>query len=224
MAAAGASTMLAVARGQRGRAPARAARGRSRARSRGPTWPCRPAGRAGATCRWWRRRRASCTRRRRAACRRDGRGRRRARACAPARRRPRASRPCPRRRGSASAASWPPGSCRAACAAARRGPATCPCATGARRVPEMRTSTPGSAATSVVERADVVAVCVRQRDAHDRRAELLGGARGATFALRGTQRVDEREPVVLGDQVGVDEAEPGETCHISGHRRNTNST
>ena len=123
----------------------------------------------------------------------------------------------PGRRASASAASWPPGSCRAAWPAARRGRATCPCAAGARRAREMRTSTPGSAAASVVERADVVAVGVGQRDADDRRAELLGGRAGRLGAAR-DQRVDEREPVVLGDEVGVDEAEAGDASQVSGHR------
>ena len=61
---------------------------------------------------------------------------------------------------------------------------------------EIRTSTPGSAAASVVERADVVAVGVGQRDPHDRRAELRGGRAGSPWRCAGSacRRASARRP------------------------------
>ena len=57
-----------------------------------------------------------------------------------------------------------------------------------------------------VERADVVAVGVGQRDPHDRAAELLG--RGLDrLGAAGERGVDQRQPVLLLHEVGVDEAE-----------------
>ena len=66
-------------------------------------------------------------------------------------------------------------------------------------------STPGSGRKRV-EPADVVLMRVRERDPHDQEAELLGRRedrlRGTVAAHRG---VDEREPVVLVEQEGVDD-------------------
>ena len=68
-----------------------------------------------------------------------------------------------------------------------------------------------------VERADVVAVAVRQRDPADRSA---GRGRGGDQRVGGAaeRRVDEREAVVLADEVGVDEAQPGELDQVGGER------
>ncbi len=61
----------------------------------------------------------------------------------------------------------------------------------------------------IVERPDVVAVAVGERDAADRGAELRRG--GDQVVGRAARRgVDERETVVLADEEGVHEAESGE--------------
>ena len=67
------------------------------------------------------------------------------------------------------------------------------------------TSTPGSALASSVERADVVAVGVGQRDPHDRAAELRGRGRGSPSRCRGSRcrRASARPPP---RRAGVDEA------------------
>ncbi len=72
----------------------------------------------------------------------------------------------------------------------------------------------------LVERADVVAVGVRQRDPHDRRAERRGGGEDPLVGAR-DERVDERQPVVLLHEIGVDEAELGDP--INGHSSQTNT-
>ena len=66
-----------------------------------------------------------------------------------------------------------------------------------------------------IERADMVGVPVGEEDAHDRRAERLRGRQDALRAAAG-HRVDEGEPVVLADEVGVDEAEAAETGDVRG--------
>ena len=64
-------------------------------------------------------------------------------------------------------------------------------------------------AAELVERADVVAVAVGDRDAPDRGACLLGGLDQRVAAAR-DGRVDEREPVVLAHKKRVHEAQPRE--------------
>src|SRR3954452_18489908 len=66
-----------------------------------------------------------------------------------------------------------------------------------------------------VERADVVAVGVRQRDPDDRRVELTRGGEDRVLAAR-DHRVDEREPVVLHDEERVDRTEAREADEVWG--------
>jgi hypothetical protein len=79
------------------------------------------------------------------------------------------------------------------------------------------------ALAELVERADVVAVTVRQGDAPDRGAGLFCGPEQRITAPR-DRRVDEREAVVLADEKRVHEAQPRELDEIRGdltyaHRR-----
>ena len=60
-----------------------------------------------------------------------------------------------------------------------------------------------------VQRAVVVAVGVGQHDAHDGQPQR-GGAREDQPVGAGQAGIDQREPVVLDDQVLVDEAQPGD--------------
>jgi hypothetical protein len=66
-----------------------------------------------------------------------------------------------------------------------------------------------------VEGADVVAVRVGEGDAHDRRPDALRRREDLLVAAR-HHRVDEREPVVLLHEIGVDEPELGDA--MNGHR------
>src|SRR4051795_5359060 len=66
-----------------------------------------------------------------------------------------------------------------------------------------------------VGRADVVAMGMRERDPRDRLPDLAGGGEDRVLAA-GEQRVDEREPVVLDDEEGVDRAEAREADEVRG--------
>jgi hypothetical protein len=74
---------------------------------------------------------------------------------------------------------------------------------------------PGQPLLQRVERADVVAVAVRQHDAPDRAAGLLRG-RDQVVGCAAERRVDERDPVVLAHEVGVDEAQPRQLRQVRG--------
>src|SRR6202012_4794200 len=67
----------------------------------------------------------------------------------------------------------------------------------------------GDGGVEGVDRADVIAGGVGEEDRRDRLAELLGGAEDR---LRGAGQagVDDGPPLVLLDQVDVDEAETGD--------------
>src|SRR6185312_4583068 len=64
-----------------------------------------------------------------------------------------------------------------------------------------------------IERADVIAVAVRQRDPPDRLARFLRGSdqRPGASAER---RVDQREAVLLANEVGVDETPTGQLRQV----------
>ena len=69
-----------------------------------------------------------------------------------------------------------------------------------------------------VERADVVAMTVSEGDPLDRAARCR---RGADVIVGGARHpgVDEREPVLLTHEIGVDEPEPGELGEVVGDGR-----
>jgi hypothetical protein len=64
-----------------------------------------------------------------------------------------------------------------------------------------------------VEPADVVVVRVRERDAHDRAAELAGLGEDRLRGARLERRVDQRQPVVLLDEERVDDQEAADADH-----------
>src|SRR5438093_7307969 len=69
-----------------------------------------------------------------------------------------------------------------------------------------------------VQRADVVAVAVRERDPANRPARARRG--GDELVGRASQRrIDERETVVLADEEGVDEMKPRELGEVLRDRR-----
>ena len=61
----------------------------------------------------------------------------------------------------------------------------------------------------LIHRPDVIAVSVGEGDPADRRAGRVGGGDQRLAGAR-HGRVDQREPVVLADEVGVDEAVAGQ--------------
>ena len=77
----------------------------------------------------------------------------------------------------------------------------------------------GQRRRQVVEPAHVVAVGMGERDPHDRRPQSVGRGQDRPRAALADGGVDQREAVLLADQVGVDEAEAGDAreCGCLGH-------
>ena len=74
-----------------------------------------------------------------------------------------------------------------------------------------------------VEPADVVLVRVRERDADDRAAGLLGGGEDRLGRARVHRRVDQRQAVVLVDEERVDEAGEARDADAA-HARSSSAT
>ena len=71
--------------------------------------------------------------------------------------------------------------------------------------------------TQMVDGPDVVAMSVRQGDPPDRPAGRTGGGDQCIGATR-QRRVDERQPVILADEVSVDESKARELDEVLGQR------
>jgi hypothetical protein len=69
----------------------------------------------------------------------------------------------------------------------------------------------GQALVQLVERADMIHVGVGQHDPPDGLAERLGGSQDRVGAAR-DGRIDQRQPVVLANQVAVDRKDAWELC------------
>ena len=67
-----------------------------------------------------------------------------------------------------------------------------------------------------VERPDVVGVAMRQGDPSDRGSLALGCGDDRVGAAAGG-RVDQREPVLLANQIGIDKSQPRELDQVVGN-------
>ena len=220
IAAPGFSTILPWPGARRAGSSARR-RGRSRARSGGARWRARAAGSAGWASRWWRRRRASSRRRRRqravAGVEEGDAGR----ACGRARRRPRASRRARPARSCASASCPRPVAPRILSPAGSPGSGDLSLGQQprvARGDQDLRVRERGG---ERVEPADVVLVGVGERRCGRSGAAAL--RRGSPSRRRGERGVDQRQPVVLVDEVGVDEAAEARDADAA-HVRSSSAT